>query len=161
MPSQIGIGNSFVDFTGVGSIAWTNKNEISSSNNTYATNTTEAPYGLDVTDMGLSIPSNGIIYEVGVSAECKLSSGSIGFAIQLIWSGGAGGSADLVVDDVEQARNGSINFSLPTVSQANSSAFGYRLTLGTEAAPYRTASFDYVTLTVYYAIPRSYGFVSG
>lgn len=161
MPSQTSAGNSFVDYTGVGSIAWSNKNEISSSNNTYATNTTEAPYGLDVTDMGFSLPSNAIIFDVSFAAECKLSTGSIGFTLQVIWSGGSGGSVNLVVDDVEQTRFGSISVSLPNVSQVNSTAFGYRLTLNTEAAPYRTASFDYVTLTVSYGFPRSSSAVFG
>lgn len=169
---------TLADDSGVGTLAWTNPNNASSSDNTYATvlinNPTVTTHYLKATNFGFSIPNGSTINGIVVEIERKSSSNTVSrFArdnvVKLVIGGSIVGSnyslaAKWSTTESYFTYGGSSDLwgNTITVSDVNSSTFGVVLSASlsdTNKVRTETAYVDHIRITVYYtensAVPRS------
>ena len=149
-----------------GSVSWTDPNNITASDNTYAValgldNTTSKD--LDCTNFGFNLPAGATINGITVSIE-RYGSGQVAdLSIKLLNGDGAGGESaqDKSTGATWAAVEGVTTFGSPTdtwgeswtASEVNSLNFGVRIQCEGITGDYNadTAYVDHVQITVYFS----------
>ena len=157
---------------GGGSSTWTDPNNITASDNSYAV--IPGPHGfsstdLDCTNFGFNIPTGSTINGISVHIE-RYAGGQVSdTSIKLLNGDGAGGESaqDKSTGAAWSATEGVVTFGGSnetwgeswTASDINSSSFGVRLQCGGDTTYYDTDSayLANVQITVYFASPLAAG----
>lgn len=164
MPSQgPNSGGAFASVTGSppGVVNWSNVSNAATSNDTYATVTTndsETSNLLAATNFGFSVPADATIDGITVAVEGKVTGGSGQTPFSVTKNGTSaavayGGGGSFTSTDSTVTRGGPSNLlgTTWTPAEVNASTFGVLVYSFTdEFASARTASIDHVTVTVHY-----------
>jgi Tfp pilus assembly protein PilX len=142
---------------------WTSSTNVYTSNNVYATatiNGSSQSANLDVTGFGFSIPAGATINGIDVDIERKASATSSieDFDVYVLKNGSATGitdhasTTDWTTSDSTRSYGNSSDLwgTTWTVSDINASNFGVRLKATNLTGTSKTASVDWVQVTVFY-----------
>lgn len=149
-----------------GSVDWNNASNVFSNNNSYATvalsSGSPRSYSLNITNFGLSIPSNATITGLQVTVHRFTSGGTIVDSSIRLYSGGKIGSnlasgtswptSEAAITYGDSTSNSWVYGLSPSL--LNSSGFGISIAARRTAAS-GTLSIDYVELKVNYTVPTS------
>jgi hypothetical protein len=157
--------------TGVGTVAWSNPTNIYSDNSSYATvalatSSTISNY-LQASGYGFSIPTDATISGISVTINRYASSTSVVYdnVVQLMTGGSIVGtnqastSAWTTTTSATASYGGTSSLwgkASWTPSEINSTDFGVALSVKNTSGTNRTASVDYVTVTVTYTLAPAY-----
>lgn len=154
----------------VGSAAWTNPGNITSSDNAYATFTGAQSHYLKATNFGFSLPASATITGILVEVETSVDAGTQAFLVsmKLVKGGVIQNAQDKQPDvwnnttDAYRSYGGSSDTwaNLWTQTDINASTFG--VVLSVSMLPFTgTVRVDHVRITVYYTAANTTYVVAG
>lgn len=148
-----------IDDPAVGTVSWSDASNAGATDNQYATaaSTTAISHYLNAQGFGFAIPADATIDGITLGVECKSSGNSIkDYDVFLLKAGAVAGSDGSVgtwsTTEATRSYGGAAAMwgTTWTPAEVNAADFGCVIAVEITSASLRTASVDYITITVTY-----------
>lgn len=157
---------TIVNDSSIGTISWTNRNNVKTSNNQYATTQNMSSGGVTVylksTNFGFSVPASAIIDGISVNVERKANATSFFDNAIRIVKGGTIGTTDKSRDDGWPTSDGTVTYGSDSDlwgetwanTDINSANFGFAISAKkVGGSNNKRPSIDWINISVTYHMP--------